>query len=114
MERRAQPRKKMVLPVKVAVDKGTGLAYTMDITSGGARLGGLRTGFEAGQIVSLVRNGRKANFRVVWILQVNPNEMHAGIEALQPVENFWGVDFKGREARNNEVDALLTLLGKKP
>jgi hypothetical protein len=111
MERRTNHRRKMVLPVKVSGGEGTGLAYTIDITSMGARLGGLRAGLEAGQIVSLTRNGRKANFRVVWIHQLSPKEMHAGIEALQAMENFWGVDLSASEnGIKKDVDALMSLL----
>jgi hypothetical protein len=110
-ERRSNPRKKMVLPVKVSVGEGAGLAYTMDITSHGARLGGVQVTFEPGQTVSLIRNGRKANFRVVWIRQVSPKEIHAGIEAMQPVENFWGVDVSDRdEAAKKDVEAMMSLM----
>jgi hypothetical protein len=114
-ERRNNTRRKMVLPVKVTLSSGAGLAYTMDITSAGARLGGLRSSLEAGQTVSLTRNGRKANFRVVWIQQVHPNELQAGIEALQPVDNFWGVDLSDhQQAGKKDIDALMSLLtGKK-
>ena len=115
-ERRGNPRRKMVLPVKVSIGEGAGLAYTMDITSNGARLGGVQVNFEAGQTVSLTRNGRKANFKVVWIRQVSPKEIHAGIEALQPVDNFWGVDLGDREsAGKKDLDAMMSLLsgGKK-
>ena len=38
-ERRINPRRKMVLPVKISGGEGAGLAYTMDVTSAGARLG---------------------------------------------------------------------------
>ena len=110
-ERRGNPRRKMVLPVKVSVGEGAGLAYTMDITSSGARLGGVQVTFEAGQTVSLTRNGRKANFRVVWIRQVSPREIHAGIEALQPVDNFWGVDLADRDQlAKKDVEAMMSLL----
>ncbi len=110
-ERRGNPRRKMVLPVKVSVGEGAGLAYTMDITSGGARLGGVRITFEPGQTVSLIRNGRKANFKVVWIRQLSPTEIHAGIEALQPVESFWGVDLSDRDqAAKKDVEAMMSLL----
>jgi hypothetical protein len=114
-ERRANSRRKMVLPVKLTLADGTGLAYTMDINSSGARLGGLRTSLQPGQTVSLVRNGRKANFRVVWVRQVNPNEMHAGIEAMQTVENFWGVDLTDRQAAAKDVSAFMSVIssGKK-
>lgn len=109
-ERRGNARRKMVLPVKVSVGEGAGLAYTMDITSHGARLGGVQVTFEPGQTVSLIRNGRKANFRVVWIRQVSPKEVHAGIEAMQPVESFWGVDLSDREqAAKKDMEALMSL-----
>ncbi|HKW19522.1 MAG TPA: PilZ domain-containing protein [Terriglobales bacterium] len=111
-ERRGNPRRKMVLPVKVTVGEGAGLAYTLDITSMGARLGGIQLTFEAGQTVTLVRNGRKANFRVVWIREVSPKEIHAGIEAMQPVENFWGVDLTDREqAAKKDMEAMMSLMG---
>ncbi|HZR65706.1 MAG TPA: PilZ domain-containing protein [Terriglobales bacterium] len=110
-ERRGNPRRKMVLPVKISIGEGAGLAYTMDITSNGARLGGVQVTFEAGQTVSLTRNGRKANFRVVWIRQVSPREIHAGIEALQSVDNFWGVDLADRDQiAKKDMDAMMSLL----
>lgn len=110
-ERRIHPRRKMVLPVKVSGGEGGGLAYTMDINSTGARLGGLRATLEAGQTISLVRNGRKATFRVVWIRQINPNEIHAGIEGVQGVESFWGVDLSDQQpGGKKDVDAMMNLL----
>jgi hypothetical protein len=111
-ERRGNLRRKMVLPVKVSIGDGAGLAYTMDITSHGARLGGVQITFEAGQTVSLTRNGRKANFRVVWIRQISPKEIHAGIEAMQPVDSFWGVDLSDREqAAKKDIEAMMSLMG---
>ena len=110
-ERRINPRRKMVLPVKISGGEGGGLAYTMDITSIGARLGGVRASLETGQTVSLTRNGRKASFKVVWVHQVNPKEMHVGIEALQGVDNFWGVDLSEHQnGGKKDLDALMSLL----
>jgi hypothetical protein len=110
-ERRTNPRRKMVLPVKISGTEGAGLAYTMDITSGGARLGGVRATLEAGQTVSLTRNGRKANFKVVWVRQINPSEIQVGIEAQQGMENFWGVDLSDRQQNGKkDMDALMSLI----
>jgi hypothetical protein len=109
-ERRGNPRKKMVLPVKVSIGEGAGLAYTLDITSMGARLGGIQITFEAGQTVVLTRNGRKASFRVAWIRQVSPKEIHAGIEAMQPLDNFWGVDLT-EQAAKKDIEAMMSLAG---
>ena len=110
-ERRINPRRKMVLPVKISGSEGAGLAYTMDITSAGARLGGVRPSIETGQTVSLTRNGRKANFKVVWVRQISPTEIQAGIEAQQGVENFWGVDLSDRQqGGKKDMEALMSLL----
>jgi hypothetical protein len=113
-ERRGNSRRKMVLPVKISVDKDAGLAYTMDITSNGARLGGVRLSFASGQTVSLIRNGRKANFRVAWVKQISPTELQAGIEALQGIENFWGVDLTDSQgAKDLEAMVKVAVAGKK-
>jgi hypothetical protein len=110
-ERRIANRRKMVLPVKISVGEGAGLAYTMDITSAGARLGGVHAVLETGQTVSLIRNGRKANFKVVWVQQVNSKEIHVGIEAMQEVNNFWGVDLSEHQnGGKKDLDALMSLL----
>jgi hypothetical protein len=110
-ERRISPRRKMVLPVKISGAEGAGLAYTMDITSAGARLGGVRATLESGQTVSLTRNGRKANFKIVWVRQISPTEIQAGIEAQQGVENFWGVDLSDRQqGGKKDMEALMSLL----
>jgi hypothetical protein len=110
-ERRITPRRKMVLPVKVSGSEGPGLAYTLDITSAGARLGGVRATLETGQTVSLTRNGRKASFKVVWVRQISATEIQVGIEAPQGVENFWGVDLSDRQqGGKKDMDALMSLL----
>jgi hypothetical protein len=42
---------------------------------------------------------------------LKPNEIQAGAQALEPLDNFWGVDLsadEGEEKKN--VDILMTLL----
>ena len=104
----------MVLPVKISVDKDSALAYTMDITSNGARLGGVRVSLEKGQTITLIRNGRKANFRVAWIRNISSTELQAGIEALQDIRNFWGVELSDTQ-QTKDFDAMMSLVaaGKK-
>ena len=82
LEKRKVPRRKMVLPVKVSTDKVTLLAYTVDITDGGARIGGLLTDLQLGMLVSLQRGSHKAKFRVAWVQELAPNELRAGLECL--------------------------------
>jgi hypothetical protein len=111
LEKRKSPRRKMVLPVKVSADKVTLLAYTVDITDGGARLGGLRTQLQLGTIVSLQRGSDKAKFRVAWLRELAPNELQAGVECLEPRSNFWGVNLSDRENEaKKDMQALMTLL----
>jgi hypothetical protein len=112
LNKRKSPRRTMVLPVKVSVDKVTHLAHTVDITPRGARLGALRTQLKPGMIITLQRGAKKAEFRVEWIKQLAPNELQAGIESLEPQNSFWGVNLsdEGSEPQKESQQALMTLL----
>ena len=112
-EKRTSPRTKMVLPVKVTIDRVTYLAHTIDITHTGARLGALRTQLQPGMIISLQRGSKKAKFRIAWIRELAPNELQAGVECLKPQSNFWGVDLsdEGQEVKNDEQVFMTLLLG---
>ena len=111
LEKRKAPRRKMVLPVKVSTDKVTLLAYTVDITDSGARLGGLLKDLQLGMIVSLQRGPHRAKFRVAWVQELAPNEVRAGIECVEPHSNFWGVNLSDRENKaKKDMQALMTLL----
>jgi hypothetical protein len=111
LNKRNSPRRKMVLPVKVTIDKVTHLAHTVDITDIGARLGALRTQLQPGTIIGLQRGSKKAKFRVAWIRQLAPNELQAGIESLEPQDNFWGVNLSDRELEaKKDMQTLLTVL----
>jgi len=111
LEQRKSPRRKMVLPVKVSIDKITHLAHTIDITDAGARLGGLRAQLQPGMIVNLQRGSQKAKFRIAWVRQLAPNELQAGIECLEPQPNFWGVDLSdGERESKKDMQALLSFL----
>jgi PilZ domain-containing protein len=110
-ERRSQPRKKMVLPVKLSVGDASHMAHTMDITCSGARLGGLRAQLKTGDTVTLQRGSQKARFRIIWIQQLGPNEIQAGVECLERQNSFLGVDLSDEE-RNGKKDVgmLMSLL----
>jgi hypothetical protein len=112
LDKRKSPRRKMVLPVKVSVDAVTHLAHTIDITQNGARLGALRTELLPGSLVILQRGSKRAKFRIAWIKQLAPNEMQAGLESLQPQNNFWGVDLSDEapDVKKESQQALMTLL----
>lgn len=101
----------MVLPVKVSIGKITFLAYTVDVSNNGARIGGLRTHLQLGMIVSLQRGSHKARLRIAWVWELAPNELQAGVECVEPRSNFWGVDLSDCENTVREdMQALMTLV----
>jgi hypothetical protein len=111
LEKRKSPRSKMVLPVKVWIDKDTHLAHTIDIAPTGARLGALRQQLQVGMIVILQRGSKKAKFRITWIRQLTPKEAQAGVEALELQDNFWGISLSDRgQEDKKDVQAFLMLL----
>src|ERR1700730_3081325 len=111
LEKRKSSRRKMVLSVKVSLDKVTHLAHTIDITHTGARIGGHRAELQPGMIISLQRGSQKTKFRIAWTRQVARNELQAGVESLELQNNFWGVDLSDRERdTKKEVRALMTIL----
>jgi hypothetical protein len=114
MERRKAKRTKMVLPVKLTASGALHLAHTCDLTYTGAKLGGLHSELKKGEIVSVQRGPKKANFKVVWVQQLGPQEVQVGLQALERQTNFWGIDLSEneRDAKVN-VDALMSLVKPK-
>jgi hypothetical protein len=111
LENRKSLRRKMVLPVKVLIDQDTHLAHTLDITPGGARLGALRQQLKVGTIVILQRGSKRAKFRIAWVRRLAPTEVHAGVEALDPPDEFWGVGLAdGTHQDKADMQAFLMLL----
>jgi hypothetical protein len=113
-EQRRAKRTKMVLPVKVSIAGITHLAHTFDLTYVGARLGGLRAELKVGQVISLQRGSKKANFKVCWVQNLSPSEIQAGVQAVEVQNNFWGVDLSetDRDGKSN-VEALMSLMATK-
>lgn len=95
MSSRTSFRRKMVLPVTVIRHGGqeTQLAHTLDLTETSARLGGLVTVLEAGEIIELRRGGVKAKFQVAW-MGVPGGAMagQAGVRGLDPERCIWNIN----------------------
>ena len=66
----------------MSISGATHLAHTFDLTYVGARIGGLHAELKTGEVVSLQRGSKKANFKVVWVQQMSPNEVQAGVQAV--------------------------------
>lgn len=119
-ERRRHKRKKVVLPVRLSCSEASGqgpgqFAHTMDITESGARVGGLRTVIEPGQMITLQRGPAKARFRVIWTKQLSPSELQAGIECAEPDKNIWGFDLQDEDksGAGKEHEFLMKVLHSK-
>lgn len=116
-EHRKTKRTKMVLPVKVVIAGTTHLAHTFDVTSVGARLGGLHAELKKGQLIVLQRGAQKVQFQVMWVQEISPKEIQAGIQAVEQPNNFWGIDLSEQEHEGKNVAkdlaAVFAAAGKK-
>lgn len=69
------------------------IAYTLDVSPKGARLGGVK-GLKPGQLIVVRRNTKEARFRVVWIGRPRtPEEGQIGLECIDVDKAIWDVDF---------------------
>jgi len=89
MGRRQKPRFRMVLPVSIFGTDSSGkafhqLAYTLDISTGGAKLAGVKAALRPGEIIAVRYKQRKARFRVVW----SANH-EAGIQYVEGEHFIW-------------------------
>jgi len=89
MGRRRKPRFRMVLPVSIWGTDASGkafhqLAYTVDISTGGAKLAGIQAELKPGEIIAVRYKQRKARFHVVW----SANH-EAGIQYVEGERFIW-------------------------
>jgi len=100
MSKRGTLRRKVVLPVTIIRRNGEEkqLAHTLDITETSARLGGLVSLLEPGEIIEIQRGGVKAKFEVHWMGE--PASMlsgQAGIRGIDPNKSIWGIQLPADE-----------------
>ena len=105
-ERRKFPRAKAVIPVKIVIDGNSQFVPTLDIGCSGARLGGLRSQLRVGEIIVLHRGVKNAKFRIMWIEQLTPNEIQAGVQALENENRLFGL---GIPQQGSTINAGMTL-----
>ena len=101
MGNRRKLRLKMVVPVRIWGTDVDGkpfsqLAHTLDITSSGARVGGMRVLLNSREVVWLQCRHRKAQFRIVWTGRPGGSRDHqVGIECIEQLRNIWGLEMEG-------------------
>lgn len=106
MSTRAKLRRKVVLAVTVSRSNGTEkqLAHTLDITETTARLGGLVSTFEPGEMIDIQRGAIKGRFQVVWMgIPGTSTERQVGVRSMEPNKVIWGVELP-RDERDMQVD----------
>lgn len=94
MSTRSMRRTKVVLPVTVIRSNGEKkLAHTLDVTLTSARLGGLCTSVDPGEVIEIQRGASKAKFQIMWVGASNSVLVgQAGAQGLFTGRNVWGVD----------------------
>ena len=120
---RQKPRFRMVLPVNIWGTDSTGkafhqLAYTLDISTGGARLADVKVGLKRGDVVAVRYKQAKARFRVAWVgnnqagIEYLPGEKFIWIELpeegwftdREPVSRSAAPETEGAEAGDGEIE----------
>ena len=94
MSSRRVLRRKVVLPVTVIRRDGQEkqLAHTLDLTEDSARLGGLSSQLEPGEVIELQRGAVKAKFQVFWMgAPGSAMAGQAGIRSMAPGKSVWGI-----------------------
>ena len=94
MSSRGTFRRKVVLPVTVVRHNGQEkqLAHTLDMTENSARLGGLSTQLEVGEIIEVQRGAARGKFQVFWMgAPGSAMAGQAGVRSLSRDKSIWGV-----------------------
>ncbi len=96
MSERRERRTNLVLTVKVSGMDADGKLFeqeagTVDVTTTGARLSGIRQALHRGCIVTVQRGSSRARFRVTWIGEEGgPDAGQIGIQLVESGKLIWG------------------------
>jgi len=95
---RKEQRLAAVVPVRITSINEDGdavncLAHTLNVSRRGARLAGVTLPLRKGVVIRIIRGRANAAFRVVWIGTAETKSVnHIGVESLEAVSNFWGLE----------------------
>ena len=95
LQKRVLRRTMMVLGLRIShpeVHSGQLLVHTLDITSSGAKIGGVREYIHSGSVLLIQRGHNRTHCRVIWSRGVGPKEIHMGVEFLKHSARFWELD----------------------
>ncbi len=95
---RKEQRIPAVVPIRISTINEDGdaincLAHTLNVSRRGARIAGVSMPMRTGMVIRITRGRASANFKVVWVgSQETKSDQHIGVESLELVSNFWGLD----------------------
>lgn len=109
MDQRRGNRVKAVLPVRIKGKDSSGkafeaMAHTLDVTTGGARLGSVRQELSVSDEITVFYRGRKMQFRVMWTKKMKgTSEFQVGLLALMQEKEGWGLS--SQEQQGSQLTA---------
>src|SRR5438067_10949145 len=110
MGNRREQRTPIALPVKVVTRDAesrplTEMACTIDISVKGARLTGVRSVKEPGEVICVERGKSKAFYQVKWVgSREKGNESQVGLMCIEPGVSIWGLDLlPGEDERYQKI-----------
>jgi len=94
-DRRREPRTQVDLPLQVWGVDARGVRFSQDacatnISLSGALLSQLDVNLKSGDLIGVIYAGRKARYRVVWVLPSGTSQrVQAAIQRVEPDECPW-------------------------
>src|SRR3954463_7232632 len=92
---RKKPRVKMVVPIRIwgtdsSAQPFNVLAYTLNVSTSGARIGGVKAQLGVGDAVTIQYKQKRALFKVVWVgMPGNPTQDQTGVSLLEQDLQIW-------------------------
>lgn len=117
---RKEQRIPAVIPVRLSSINEEGeslscLSHTLNVSRRGARLAGVSIALRMGTIVRVTRGRAVANFRVTWLgPHEKNNQRQVGVECLEMVGNFWGLEELHPVSADAERDGVQRRIKSKP
>ena len=109
-------RSKMVIAVRIMPAGGEGeldeLVHTLDVSAAGAQLGGIRKLVKPGEVLTVQRNRKTCDCKVIWVRQLEVGQVQIGIELIDADERFWGLDLSHEIEDAEALKSLLSSLSK--
>jgi hypothetical protein len=95
--KRREPRKQVILPVRIFGTGADGRVFsesvtTIDVSQNGVRLDGVKSHIKPDEIIGLTHGEKKVHFRVKWIGQPGtPLAGQIGLQNLTPEKPLWDI-----------------------